>query len=200
MIPLNLRPIFGSPSKSVLLKSDPLSAGIHLPASRPAAPALPPGANRRRWSLQYTSDSRWRSAHVLRRCGAVPDTPAPPILPYLTIINRSIEESELQRLPAIFHINFFFAVVSFIYFCSLFSFSSIAIFCTNSFTLLSNLEMSIVSWKHLTSNINIIKRNMKLVVEYTPTNSDIQSAICGKILNKTRHPEPLVQEQNLLIM
>ena len=26
---------------------------------------------------------------------------------------------------------------------------------------------------------------MKLVVEYTPTNSDIQSAICGKILNKT---------------
>ena len=81
----------------------------------------------------------------------------------LTIINRSIEESELQRLPAIFHINFFFAVVSFIYFCSLFSFSSIAIFCTNSFTLLSSLEMSIVSWKHLTSNINIIKRNMKLI-------------------------------------
>ena len=28
---------------------------------------------------------------------------------------------------------------------------------------------------------------MKLVVEYTPTNSDIQSAICGKILNKSEH-------------
>ena len=44
------------------------------------------------------------------------------------------------------------------------------------------------------ADINIIKRNMKLVVEYTPTNSDIQSAICGKILNKTSIIENNVQK------